>query len=138
MVMSDTVGFIRDLPHTLIAAFRTTLEEAAYADVLVHVVDSASEARDAQIIEVDKVLAEIGAGAIPQILVWNKIDRNATKPGVDRDEYGRISRVRLSARTGDGVDGLRQALVEAAASKTSPANSPSSKDLRKLGQAAEA
>lgn len=137
MVISDTVGFIRDLPHTLVAAFRTTLEESVYADMLVHVVDSTSEMRDAQIAEVNKVLAEIGASAIPQILVWNKIDRNAAEPGIDRDECGRIWRVRLSARTGDGVDGLRQALIAATASRRSPAGSPNSKDLQKLDQVAE-
>jgi GTP-binding protein HflX len=137
IVISDTVGFIRDLPHTLVAAFRTTLEETIHADVLVHVVDAASEVHEAQIAEVNKVLVEIGASTIPQILVWNKIDRNAVQPGIDRDEYGRIQRVRLSAKTGDGVDGLRQALVEAATSKTSPASSPNSTELRKLGQPAE-
>lgn len=138
VVISDTVGFIRDLPHTLVAAFRTTLEETVHADVLVHVVDAASEVRDAQVAEVNKVLAEIGASAIPQILVWNKIDRNAVQPGIDRDECGRICRVRLSAKTGDGVDGLRQALVETAVSKISPASSPNSTELRKLNQPAEA
>jgi len=86
-----------------------------------HVVDSASEARDAQVEEVGKVLEEIGASAIPQILVWNKIDRNGLEPGVDRNEYARIFRVRLSAQTGEGVDGLRQALVEVAATRKSPA-----------------
>jgi GTP-binding protein HflX len=138
VVISDTVGFIRDLPHSLVAAFRTTLEETIHADVLVHVVDAASEVRDTQISEVNKVLAEIGASAIAQILVWNKIDRNALRPGVDRDDCGRICRVRLSARTGDGVDGLRQALIEAAASKTSGASSPNPKELRKLDHPAEA
>lgn len=138
VVISDTVGFIRDLPHTLVAAFRTTLEETVHADVLVHVVDAASEVRDAQIAEVNKVLVEIGASAIPQILVWNKIDRSGTQPGIDRDECGRICRVRLSAKIGDGVDGLRQALVETAASKIPPASSPNSTELRKLDQPAEA
>ena len=138
IVISDTVGFIRDLPHTLVAAFRTTLEETIHADVLVHVVDAASEVRETQVTEVNKVLVEIGASATPQILVWNKIDRNALQPGIDRDEYGKIQRVRLSARTGDGVGSLRQALVEAVASKTSPASSPNSTELRKLDQPAEA
>ncbi|HEX4798152.1 MAG TPA: GTPase HflX [Burkholderiales bacterium] len=136
ITISDTVGFIRDLPHTLVAAFRATLEETIHADLLLHVVDAASEARDAQVEEVNKVLAEIGAGAIPQLLAWNKIDRNGALPGVDRDQYARIRRVRLSAKTGDGVDGLRQALIEAAASRTSPANPPKSKDSQKPGQAA--
>jgi len=136
VAISDTVGFIRDLPHSLVAAFRATLEEAIHADLLLHVVDAASGAREAQIEEVDKVLAEIGAAAIPRVLVWNKIDRNGLPPGVDRDEYDRIRRVRLSARTGDGVDGLRRALIEAAASKASPACPPNSMDVQR--QAAEA
>ena len=89
--MSDTVGFIRDLPHTLVAAFRATLEETVHADLLLHVVDASSGARETQIAEVNKVLAEIGAGAIPQILVWNKIDLNGLAPGLERDEYGKIS-----------------------------------------------
>jgi len=126
ITVSDTVGFIRDLPHALVAAFRATLEETIHADLLLHVVDAASEARDAQVEQVNKVLVEIGASAIPQVLAWNKIDRNGARPGIDRDEYAKIRRVRLSAKTGDGVDGLRQALIEAAASRTSPANPPNS------------
>jgi len=139
VAISDTVGFIRDLPHALVAAFRATLEEAIHADLLLHVVDAASDAREAQILEVDKVLTEIGAGAVPRLLVWNKIDRNGLRPGVDRNEYDRICRVRLSAKTGDGVEGLRQALVEATASRTSPASPPKSTKstgTQKLGQAA--
>src|SRR5882672_7197371 len=136
VAISDTVGFIRGLPHTLIAAFRATLEEAIHADLLLHVVDAASDAREAQVLEVDKVLAEIGANAVPRLLVWNKIDRNGLHPGVDRNEYDRICRVRLSAKTGDGVDGLRRALIEAAASRTSPASPPKPTDSKKLSQAA--
>jgi GTP-binding protein HflX len=136
VAISDTVGFIRDLPHTLVAAFRATLEEAVHADLLLHVVDAASDAREAQILEVDKVLAEIGASAVSRLLVWNKIDRNGLQPGVDRNEYDRICRVRLSAKTGDGVDGLRRALIEAAASRTPPASPPKPTASRKLGQAA--
>jgi GTP-binding protein HflX len=136
VAISDTVGFIRDLPHTLVAAFRATLEEAIHADLLLHVVDAASDARETQIEEVDKVLAEIGAASIPRVLVWNKIDRNGVGAGVDRDEYDRILRVRLSAKTGDGVDGLRRALIEATASRTSPASPPNSMDVQR--QAAEA
>jgi GTP-binding protein HflX len=121
IVVSDTVGFIRDLPHSLVAAFRATLEETIQADVLLHVVDSSSETRDQQIFEVDRVLAEIGASGIPQLLVWNKIDlageMRGLSPGLDRDEYGNIQRVRLSAKSGAGLEFLRQALVEAAASK---------------------
>jgi GTPase len=121
IVISDTVGFIRDLPHTLVAAFRATLEETIHADMLLHVVDASSDARDVQIEEVNKVLAEIGADRIPQVLVWNKIDHTGASPGLDRDAYARIVRVRLSAKTGDGVDFLRQTLSEAAASRISQA-----------------
>ena len=123
LVLSDTVGFIRDLPHTLVAAFLATLEETIHADLLLHVVDASSPSRDAQIDEVNKVLGEIGAADIPQILVWNKIDLNGLAPGLERDEYGKISRVRLSAATGAGIEFLRLALTEAAAAK-SAANHP--------------
>jgi GTP-binding protein HflX len=126
LVVSDTVGFIRDLPHTLVAAFRATLEETIHADLLLHVVDASSTSRDAQIDEVNKVLGEIGAADIPQILVWNKIDLNGLAPGLERDEYGKISRVRLSAATGEGVELLRLALTEAAAAKIA-ANHPEPK-----------
>ena len=114
VVLSDTVGFIRDLPHALVAAFRATLEETVQADVVLHVVDSASADRDAQIDAVDKVLAEIGAAQVPQILVWNKIDLTPAEPVVERDECGSIRRVFLSARTGEGLDLLREVLAELA------------------------
>jgi GTPase len=117
MTLSDTVGFIRELPHMLVAAFRATLEETVHADLLLHVVDASSPTRDLQISEVNKVLAEIGADAIPQLMVWNKIDLSGVAPGIDRDDCDNILRVRMSARTGEGLDNLRQALVEAAASK---------------------
>ena len=114
VVLSDTVGFIRDLPHGLVAAFRATLEETVHADLLLHVVDASSAARGEQAAQVDQVLAEIGAGAIPQILVWNKIDAAGLAPGVARDEYGRIRRVFVSARSGAGLADLRGAIAEAA------------------------
>ena len=114
VVLSDTVGFIRDLPHALVAAFRATLEETVQADVVLHVVDSASADRDAQIDAVDKVLVEIGAAQVPQILVWNKIDLTPAEPVVERDECGSIRRVFLSARTGEGLDLLREVLAELA------------------------
>ena len=136
IVVSDTVGFIRDLPHTLVAAFRATLEETIHADLLLHVVDASSEVRDARVGQVNKVLSEIGADAIPQVLIWNKIDRNGAQPGADRDQCDRIWRVRVSAKTGDGVDGLRRALIEAAASRNSPASPPKSTDSQR--QAADA
>lgn len=112
VVVSDTVGFIRHLPHSLVAAFRSTLEETAQADLLLHVVDINSPDRDQQIAEVNKVLKEIDADRIPQILVLNKIDLQSLPAGVERDEYDRIARIRLSARTGAGVDMLRAALAE--------------------------
>ena len=90
MVLSDTVGFVRDLPHSLVASFRATLEETVHADLLLHVVDASSGARAQQIEAVNAVLAEIGAHAIPQILVWNKIDLTPLAPGLERDEYGKI------------------------------------------------
>lgn len=114
VVLSDTVGFIRDLPHALVAAFRATLEETVQADVVLHVVDSASADRDAQIDAVDKVLVEIGAAQVPQILVWNKIDLTPAEPVVERDECGSIRRVFLSARTGEGLGLLREVLAELA------------------------
>ncbi|TMI21292.1 MAG: GTPase HflX [Betaproteobacteria bacterium] len=112
VVVSDTVGFIRSLPHSLVAAFRATLEETVRADLLLHVVDAASPARAEQAAEVDKVLGEIGADAVPRIAVWNKIDCAHLEPAVERDQYGKISRVLVSARTGAGLEGLRGAIAE--------------------------
>ena len=114
VVMSDTVGFVRELPHQLVAAFRATLEETIHADLLLHVVDGASPVRMEQIEQVNEVLREIGADHIPQILVWNKIDAAGLEPGVERDEYDKISRVFISAHSGAGLDLLREAIVEAA------------------------
>jgi GTP-binding protein HflX len=124
VVLSDTVGFIRSLPHTLVAAFRATLEETVRADLLLHVVDAASPARDEQRAEVDKVLAEIGAAETSQIVVWNKIDAARLEPGVERDQYGRISRVFVSARTGAGLDDLRGAIAEFGAARSAERNPP--------------
>jgi GTP-binding protein HflX len=112
IVLSDTVGFIRDLPHDLVAAFRATLSEAADADLLLHVIDASHANREEQIAAVETVLAEIGADRVPQIRVWNKIDATGTTPGSMRDESGIISDVRLSALTGDGCAELRAALAE--------------------------
>ena len=114
VVLSDTVGFIRDLPHALVAAFHSTLEETITADLLLHVVDAASEDREDQIAAVNAVLAEIGAAGLPQIMVMNKIDLTQAEPAVQRDEYGKIVRVFLSARTGEGLGLLREALAESA------------------------
>jgi len=118
VVVSDTVGFIRDLPHGLVAAFRATLEETVRADLLLHVIDAASPAREAQQAEVDKVLTELGADKAPQILVWNKIDTAKLDAAVERDQYGRISRVFVSARTGAGLAELRAAIAEFAQARS--------------------
>ena len=139
VVLADTVGFVRDLPHELVAAFRSTLSEAREADLLLHVVDAADPLRDQRITQVDEVLAEIGAGDIPQVLVFNKIDRLGGKiagesvvdggtdeagaetadadtvevrPRLDRPAEGH-HRVWLSARDGRGLDLLRSAIGEA-------------------------
>ncbi|MCX8086825.1 MAG: GTPase HflX [Rhodocyclaceae bacterium] len=112
IVLSDTVGFIRDLPHALIAAFHATLEETVAADLLLHVVDAASPDREQQRQAVAQVLAEIGAARVPQFVVLNKIDLTPLAPGVERDECGNIARVRVSAKTGAGLDLLRAALAE--------------------------
>ena len=128
VVVADTVGFIRDLPHGLVAAFRATLEETVRADLLLHVVDSASHGRTREAEDVNKVLAEIGADALPQLAVWNKIDiggeTRGLSSGVERDEYGRISRVLVSAKTGAGLAGLRGAIAEAAGPRKQAAGSP--------------
>ena len=115
IVISDTVGFIRELPHTLVAAFRATLEETVQSDILLHVVDASSPNREEQIEEVNKVLQEIGADEVPQILVLNKIDLAESSlgtSGCQRNEYGRIVQIRLSAKTGEGLDFIRMALAE--------------------------
>jgi len=112
VVLSDTVGFIKHLPHALVEAFGATLEEAAQADLLLHIVDTASSNRDEQIAQVNKVLLEIGAAKVPQILVHNQIDRVGLEPAVARDEYGRITTLHVSAKTGEGMDLLRLAMAE--------------------------
>lgn len=112
VTVSDTVGFIRDLPHTLVAAFRATLEETVHADLLLHVVDASSPQRDAQIAEVDKVLDEIGAADVPRLLVFNKIDQTGLEPRVERNAHGTITRVYVSAMERTGLDALRQAIAD--------------------------
>jgi len=112
VVLSDTVGFIRDLPHDLVAAFRATLAEAADADLLLHIVDAAAGNRDERIDAVDALLDEIGAGDVPQVRVLNKCDLAAIPPGVERDACGNISTVRVSAASGAGLADLRNALAE--------------------------
>ncbi len=112
VVLSDTVGFIRGLPHQLVEAFKSTLDEAAQADLLLHVVDSSSPAREEQMGEVNKVLEEIGASHLPQLVVFNKIDLEAKPPFISRDEKGLPKSVGISAQTGEGLDLLREAIRE--------------------------
>ncbi len=125
--LADTVGFVRDLPHDLVAAFRSTLSEAREADLLLHIIDAADPLREDRIRQVDEVLAEVGAGDIPQLMVYNKIDRiegavprhdpavRAAEDGSPADDHGldevARERVWLSARSGEGLDLLRTALV---------------------------
>lgn len=111
IVLADTVGFIRHLPHELVTAFRSTLEETLEADVLLHVVDAASPERERQMADVAIVLQEIGAGEVPQLVVMNKIDQlPEVLAHVDEQAEGQVHRVWLSAGTGDGLEGLRAAL----------------------------
>ena len=113
VVVADTVGFISHLPHDLVAAFKSTLQETTEADLLLHVVDAASHQRATCITEVNDVLQQIGAEEVHQIEVYNKIDLLPERPAtIDRDESGKIIRIWLSARTGEGVDLLLQALAE--------------------------
>jgi GTP-binding protein HflX len=113
-VLADTVGFIRDLPHDLVAAFRSTLSEARDADLLLHVIDARDPQRDERITQVNQVLAEIGADGIPQIEVWNKIDLlEGAEPRVERVDGGRRVRIHASARDGRGLDLVRGAIAAA-------------------------
>jgi GTP-binding protein HflX len=112
VVLADTVGFIRHLPHKLVDAFRATLEETCSADLLVHVVDAASEERLDNIEQVEAVLAEIGADEIPCLQVYNKLDLLQQEPRLERNADGRPERVWLSASTGAGCELLEQALTE--------------------------
>jgi len=112
IILTDTVGFVRHLPHDLVEAFKSTLEEVAEADLLLHVVDASSPERLDQMRQVNLVLAEIAASEIPQIVVFNKIDLSGEAPRAERDANGSVARVWLSARTGEGVDLLREALSE--------------------------
>ncbi|MCG7987948.1 MAG: GTPase HflX [Candidatus Thiodiazotropha weberae] len=113
VVLADTVGFISHLPHDLVAAFKSTLKETTDASLLLHVIDSASHQRATCITEVNEVLQQIGADKVHQIEVFNKIDLlEDVKPRIDRDENGMITRIWLSAQTGEGCDLLLQALAE--------------------------
>ncbi len=113
IVLADTVGFIRHLPHELVASFKSTLQEASEADLLLHVIDANSEHRDEIIAEVNLVLGEIGAGNIKTIEIFNKIDLLPERaPRIDRNDTGEAIRVWLSAETGQGIELLHQALTE--------------------------
>ena len=113
MVLADTVGFIRHLPHDLVAAFRSTLQETHEADLLLHVIDVSSGERAEHIEQVNNVLSEIGARDVRQIQVMNKIDLSGNiQPRVDYDEQGNITRVWCSAHTGEGVDLLLQTVLD--------------------------
>lgn len=113
--ISDTVGFVRNLPHGLVAAFRSTLEETVQADLLLHVVDASNPRHDEQVDAVNVVLAEIGAADIPQIVIWNKIDRiPGAQPEVVRDPCGKILNIKASAVSGAGLEAIREALAEVA------------------------
>jgi GTP-binding protein HflX len=118
--LSDTVGFIRDLPHSLVESFEATLQEAADADLLLHVVDASSPALTEQMAEVDRVLAEIGASHVPQLLIYNKSDRlehnqqpRAANDVLHLDGGRQVPRLFLSALAGTGLDALRRLLAEA-------------------------
>ena len=112
-VIADTVGFIQDLPHELIEAFKSTLEETRQANVLLHVVDASDQNSRDKIEQVEKIIEQIDAKEIPTIIVMNKIDGiNDFQPRIDKDNEGKIYRVWLSAQTGDGVELLYEALSQ--------------------------
>ncbi|MHA7817746.1 MAG: ribosome rescue GTPase HflX [Pseudohaliea sp.] len=112
VILADTVGFISHLPHRLVEAFKATLEETRNADLLLHVVDAASEDRAEHALQVREVLREIGAEDVPQLEVYNKIDLLETAPRIDRDDQGRPVRAWVSARDGSGLDALLAAIGE--------------------------
>lgn len=112
LILIDTVGFVRDLPHDLVAAFRSTLEETRRADLLLHVVDTSDDMREQQQQEVNQVLQLIGAADVNQILVFNKIDLAHKKPSSKRNKDGQIAQVHMSAATGAGVELLHTALMD--------------------------
>ena len=112
VIIADTVGFIADLPHTLVEAFRATLEETLSASLLIHVIDVAADDREFLKSEVESVLEEIGASDIPQLIVYNKIDLLEREPRITRDSDGRPDTVSVSAKTGAGLHLLREAIGE--------------------------
>ena len=135
--LSDTVGFIRDLPHSLVEAFQATLQEAMEADLLLHVVDASNPDFPEQMQEVQKVLTEIGADQMPQLLVFNKLDALDAQhlPLQMQDDYELdgvpVTRIFVSARSGQGLDRLRSALAERALQVLEPAQGPQD-DVRDL------
>lgn len=115
IILTDTVGFVRDLPHRLVAAFSATLEETAQADVLLHVADVSQPDYEQRMEDVNRVLAEIGAAEVPQLLLYNKIDllpAEQQQPGILRSKSGQIAAVRLSVTQSLGLKDFRQALIE--------------------------
>lgn len=112
VLLSDTVGFIRDLPHELIAAFRATLEETLGASLVIHVIDASDPDRQRHQAVVEEVLTEIGAAGLPMLKVYNKVDLTGQGAAVERDGEGAVQSVWLSAVSGEGLDGLRKAVVE--------------------------
>lgn len=112
LILADTVGFIRHLPHDLVNAFRSTLQETAEAQLLLHVIDSADDNRDANIQEVEKVLKQIDAHEIPCIHIMNKVDLTGVKPRLDFADDGKVKRIWLSVQSGDGLDLLKQTLLD--------------------------
>ena len=112
IILADTVGFIRHLPHDLVNAFKSTLQETQEADLLLHVVDAADDNRLHNIEQVDQVLEEIGAEEVPQIQVMNKIDMLDLDPWIDRDDEGDVKRIWISAEKDLGLDELRQVLLD--------------------------
>jgi GTP-binding protein HflX len=112
VVVADTVGFIRELPHELVAAFQSTLTEAREATLLLHVIDASDPRREEHIAQVDMVLEEIGAEKIPQILVYNKVDRLEVAPRLDRDTEGKVIAAWISAEQRQGLDLLGTAIAE--------------------------
>ncbi len=112
VVLADTVGFVRKLPHDLVAAFRSTLEETLEADLLLHVVDAHDPERQTRIEQVNEVLADIGASEVPQLMVYNKIDLSGEPARLLRDTNGKVTRVWCSAASGEGLDLLESALCE--------------------------
>ncbi len=112
IILADTVGFIRHLPHDLVNAFRSTLQETSEAQLLLHVIDSADENRASNIEEVEKVLAQIDASEIPCIQIMNKVDLTAVLPRIDFDDAGKVKRIWLSVESGEGIDLLKQTLVD--------------------------